>query len=206
LSENAYLTAPVSEKIWCVLGPEFGADTGKHAIIVQSLYGLKSAGASFWNNLADCMWHLGWESCITDQDLWMKAEIRPNNQHKYYDYALLYVDNICILHHDTELCLQKVDKYFKMKPGLIGDLDFYLGSKLKMKRLSNGVLAWSMSSSKYIQVAVQNVKDYVNATCPGQGLPKHVMGPFPSGYVPKLDTSAELNDKDALFYQLQIGI
>jgi hypothetical protein len=24
--KNAYLTAPVLEKIWCVLGPEFGAD------------------------------------------------------------------------------------------------------------------------------------------------------------------------------------
>ena len=104
--KNAYLTAPVSEKIWCVLGPEFGADAGKRAIVVWSLYGLKSAGASFWNHLADCMQHLGWESCIADQDLWMKAEIRPNDGHKYYAYALLYVDNIWVAHHDAELCLQ----------------------------------------------------------------------------------------------------
>jgi hypothetical protein len=27
--KNAYLTAPVMEKIWCVLGPEFGANAGK---------------------------------------------------------------------------------------------------------------------------------------------------------------------------------
>lgn len=27
--ENAYLTAPVGEKIWCTLGPEFGSDAGK---------------------------------------------------------------------------------------------------------------------------------------------------------------------------------
>jgi hypothetical protein len=27
--ENAYLTAPVGEKIWCRLGPEFGQDAGK---------------------------------------------------------------------------------------------------------------------------------------------------------------------------------
>jgi hypothetical protein len=27
--QNAYLTAPVMEKIWCVLGPEFGANAGK---------------------------------------------------------------------------------------------------------------------------------------------------------------------------------
>jgi hypothetical protein len=57
--ENAYLTAPVSEKIWCVLGPEFRANAGKCAIVVWWLYDLKSAGASFWNHLADCMQHLG---------------------------------------------------------------------------------------------------------------------------------------------------
>jgi hypothetical protein len=150
--KNAYLTAPVLEKICCVLGPEFGAKAGKCAIVVQSLYGLKSAGASFQNHLANCMWHLGWESCITDQELLMKAEIRPDDGCKYYAYALLCVDNICIAPHDAELCLQQVDKYFKMNPGSIGDLDFYLGAKLRMKRLSNGVLAWSMSSSKYIQI------------------------------------------------------
>ena len=39
---NAYVTAPCSEKIWTVLGKEFGADQGKKAIIVRALYGLES--------------------------------------------------------------------------------------------------------------------------------------------------------------------
>ena len=92
--ENAYLNAPVSEKIWIVLGPEFGSDDGKRVIIVRALYGLKSAGASFRNYLADCMRHLGWTPCEADQDIWMKAETRPSDGHMYYAYALLYVDDI----------------------------------------------------------------------------------------------------------------
>ncbi len=44
---NAYITAPVKEKVWTILGPEFGLDSGKSAIIVRALYGLKSAGAAF---------------------------------------------------------------------------------------------------------------------------------------------------------------
>ncbi len=44
---NAYITAPVKEKEWTILGPEFGLDSGKRAIIVRALYGLKSAGAVF---------------------------------------------------------------------------------------------------------------------------------------------------------------
>ena len=43
---NAYVTAPTQEKIWIILGPKFGDDQGKNAVIVHALYGLKSAGAS----------------------------------------------------------------------------------------------------------------------------------------------------------------
>ena len=35
---NAYITAPITEKVWTVLGPEFGdADCGSHAIIDDNL-------------------------------------------------------------------------------------------------------------------------------------------------------------------------
>ena len=57
---NAYVTAPCSEKIWTVLGKEFGADQGKKSIIVCALYGLKSSGAAFHAHLADCMRSIGY--------------------------------------------------------------------------------------------------------------------------------------------------
>ncbi len=44
---NAYITAPVKEIVWTILGPKFGHDAGRNAIIVHALYGLKSAGAAF---------------------------------------------------------------------------------------------------------------------------------------------------------------
>jgi hypothetical protein len=144
--ENAYLTAPASEKIWTVLGPEFGEDAGKkRALIVRSLYGLKSSGASFRNHLADCMRHLGWQSCLADPDVWIKSEVRPSDGFKYYAYALLYVDDALMIHHDTTAALNEIDHYFKMKPGSIGDPDFYLGAKLRPVTLPNGVIAWGMS-------------------------------------------------------------
>ena len=58
--QNAYITHPVTEKIWTVLGKEFGQDAGKREIIVRALYGLKSAGVAFRKHLADCMRHLGY--------------------------------------------------------------------------------------------------------------------------------------------------
>jgi hypothetical protein len=80
--ENAYLTAPIGEKIWCTLGPEFGVDAGKCAIIVRALYGLKSAGASYRNHLADCVRHLRWESCKADHIVWFKPEVRKGDGHQ----------------------------------------------------------------------------------------------------------------------------
>jgi len=58
--KNTYLTDPVTEKIWTILGPEFGEDAGKKAITVRALCGLKTAGAAFSNHLADCMKTLGY--------------------------------------------------------------------------------------------------------------------------------------------------
>jgi hypothetical protein len=75
----AYITAPCSEKIWTVLGPEFGSDAGNKAFIVSALYGLKSAGASFCSHLADCMRHMGFTPCLADPDLWMMATESPDS-------------------------------------------------------------------------------------------------------------------------------
>ena len=83
-----------------------------------------------------------------------------------------------MIHHDAVPRLHKIDKYFTMKPGSIGDPDFYLGAKVRQTKLPNGVYAWGMSSSKYIQAAVRNVKDYVAKTRPGVKLATRASGPF----------------------------
>ena len=45
--ENTFLTTPCEEHIWTNLGPKFGKDAGKKALLVQALYGLELAGGSF---------------------------------------------------------------------------------------------------------------------------------------------------------------
>ena len=48
---NAYITAPVVDLKWTTLGPEFGDDQDKTAIVVRALYGLKSSGAALCKHL-----------------------------------------------------------------------------------------------------------------------------------------------------------
>jgi hypothetical protein len=80
---NAYITTPCKEKVWTILGPEFGPDAGKNDIIVRALYGLKSAGAAFCAHLASFMCQMGSTSCKADPDLWYKAETRPDTMLTY---------------------------------------------------------------------------------------------------------------------------
>ena len=145
------------------LGPEFGDDEGKLAIIVRALYGTKTAGASFRNHLAECMLELGYESCKADPDVWLKKFTKPNGI-RYYGYMLLYVDDAMCINHDAISELMKLDQYFKMKPGSIGDPDIYLGSKVKQVDLEGETprdeptKAWGLSPTKYITAAINNVE------------------------------------------------
>ena len=67
--ENTYIISLARKKTWTVLGDEHGEDTGKKAIIVRALYGLKSSGAAFGAHLCGCMQALGYKPCLADPDL-----------------------------------------------------------------------------------------------------------------------------------------
>ena len=109
---NAYVQAPVTEKVWTTLGPEFGKDAEKTAVIDRALYGLKSAGAAFKSHLAKCMESLGYQSCKANQDLWLKPEIRPEDKVKYNSYLLCYVDDILCIHHNVDTMLERLHESF----------------------------------------------------------------------------------------------
>ena len=59
----------------------------------------------------------------------MKRFTKTNGR-TYYSCVLLYVDDAMCINHDTEAGLHKLEHYFKMKPGSIGDPDLYLGGKV----------------------------------------------------------------------------
>ena len=80
--QNAYISAPCREKIWCIAGPEFGSDQGKVMKITRALYGLKSSGAAFRSKLAECIWDMGYRPSKADPDVWLKAATRADG-HEY---------------------------------------------------------------------------------------------------------------------------
>ena len=93
-----------------------------------------------------------------------------------------------------------------MKPGSIRDPNPYLGAKLQPTLLPNSVCSWAMSSSKYVQAAVANVKEYHKKQFPTRKWLKRASGPYPTNYAAELDVTPVLDATNATFYQSQIGV
>ena len=149
---------------------------------------------------------LRYQSCLADPDLWYKPMVQPSDGYKYYGDALLYADDCLCINHNAEDEIKKLDKYFMMKKGSIGDPDIYLGTKIKPMRMPNGVTSWSMSSSKYIQEALRNCEKYLKDMSEGRTLTKRATNPFPTKYDPDLDETELLNPDLASFYATQIRV
>ncbi len=151
---------------------------------------------------------LGYESNKADPDLWMKVCTRDTGSgpEKYYLYILIFMDDILCIHDDPDSVLTQIDKYFPLKHDSVGELDVYLGAKLKLMQLENGVWVWGLSPSKYVQEAVHNCKKNMK-----ENLPKFYKlkclapNPFPTDYRPELDTSPELPPEHASYYQSLMG-
>ena len=75
---NAYLNAKCREKIWTVVGTEFGSEKDKVILVVRELYGLKSSGADWRQMLSQTLRDIGYVSSKADPDVCLKAETKPD--------------------------------------------------------------------------------------------------------------------------------
>ena len=194
--QNAYLTAPTSEKFYTTCGPDFGSENiGKKAIVTRALYGTKRVGRDFWNHLRDYMDHLGYFPCKADNDLWIRVA-KKNDGSDYYEYMLLYTDDcLCISEHPRQALL-KLDKYFKLKKESLGPP--------KLVQLPNGVVAWALSASQYAQDAVKNVESYLKKN--DMHWRKGTNAPLSNNCRPECDTSDELGPQESSYYASLIGV
>lgn len=205
---NAYITAPCREKIWTTLGPEWGKDQGRKAIVVRALYGLKSSGAAFRAHLGKFMADMGYKPCKADPDLWMKPQTKKkaNKEERYYAYILCYVDDLLVIHHDPKSVMDKVNAHLPLKPDSVGPPKFYLGAKLSKMEFPDKSHAWALSPTKYIREAVKNVETYLQENLQEYYLVKEAANPFPVEYSPDDDVSPELDPGPANYYMQLIGI
>ncbi len=104
--------------------------------------------------------------------------------------------------------LDKLDKYFTLKLSSVGNPSMYLGTKLKLTQMSNGVYVWGMSPAKYIKEAVSNCEKHLKLNYDGRYvLLTQVANPFVMGsYEPELDETPALDPDRASYFQSIIGV
>ena len=201
--QNAFLTAPNKEKCWMIAGPEFGPEEGKTFLVVKALYGLKSASFSFRSYMAEKLTEMNFQSTMADPDVWLRAATKGDGEH-YYEYVLMYVDDILATSCDARAILNDVQATFKLKNDRIEAPELYLGAKLQEKSI-NGYKCWTVTRQDYVKAAVKNVEDAIKKT--RRRLPtSNIDTPMNVTYSPELDVTEELNDDDVTYYQELIGI
>jgi hypothetical protein len=209
--QNAYLNAPTKEKCYTIAGPEFGPDNeGRPVLIVRALYGLRSSGARWRDHLADTIKSLGFKACLADGDVWLRPNVKPNGE-LYYEYVLIYVDDILAVSHAPIEIMNDLAKHYTLKEGSVRPPSEYLGSDIKQYTLpgTDGpskapTQCWSMSARTYITRAVTEVKRTLNEV--GQRLKTKVATPMSDSYRAEIDTSDELDAQRITYFQGLIGV
>ena len=199
--ENAYLTAPCRERMWTRAGSEFGPNKGKVYIVVRALYGLKSSGAAFRAFLAERLDDMGFKSTNIDPDVWIRPAVKHDGE-EYYEYILVYVDDILAISCDATSVMLEIAEKFKFKKDAITPPEIYLGGRLERKSL-NGRNIWTLTSRDYVKAIIANLENRLAKR--GQKLPNKAITPMIQEYKPELDTSEELYNDDITMYQELIG-
>ena len=204
---NAYLNAPCREACYIICGPEFGPEMeGRKAKIVKALYGLRSSGAAWRAHLATVLTEeMGFKSCRADNDVYYRKAQKPSGE-LYYEYVLVYTDDILSISMDPDQILCVLDQHFLLKPDSVGKPERYLGSTIAPFSIPEepDLPCWSMGSEAYIKEALRNVKTWLDKR--GLALKTKAPSVFPSGYKPELDVSPLCDEGDHNYYQQQIGV
>ena len=204
--EGAYLQAKSREKLHTICGPEFGPEfEGRTAVIVRALYGTKSAGFSWRSECAQVLRdHLHFESSKADPDVWFRPAVKANGD-RYYEYILVYTDDILCLSVKAKEVLQELAGYYKLKNDTIEPPKIYLGGNIsKWTDPIDGTESWAMSADKYIESSLCNCEMWLKEH--DRPSLKKVKSVFPSGHRPELDVTSELDDDEASYYMSIIGV
>jgi hypothetical protein len=126
-------------------------------------------------------------------------------QEEFYEYRLVYTDNLLAIAMNPQAIPGDVDLYFNFKlESVLGHPNIHLGSKVSKARMANGVEWWCNSSHQNVKEAIKNTEAYIRKH-PGKILWHKTLSPMETNYRPQLDVLPALGPVEANYYQSQIG-
>jgi hypothetical protein len=148
--------------------------------------------------------HLGFFSLRADPDVWLRL-LKQSTGEEYYEYGLLCIEDVLVISESAEKVLRnEIGQHFVLRDECIGPPSQYLGGKLQMVTLENGVKACAFGSCQYVQSTVKNVEEHLAKI--GEKLPYKAPTRLSSGYRPEIDVSPKLGEADASYFHSLIGV
>ena len=189
---NAFVQSKTKERVFTKLGPEFGENAGKIALIVKALYGLTTSAANFRKAFADFLRSMGFEPIRYDRDVWIKRCPTGNG----YDYICTHVDDFKIIADDPSMYIDRISGAFLIKNH--GTPNYYLGNDYQFHEVQK---MWTYSCQTYEKEAIRKVEDMYHCL-------KKVRTPLPvsADFHPELDKSPLLELKEHRRFQALIGM
>jgi hypothetical protein len=167
------------------------------------MYGLKSSGAAWHAELSSTLQDMNFTPSLADPDVWMRPSAKPNGE-EYYEYILIYVDDILVISHDPNQAMTTIRLTYRLKEEPTPPKT-YLGATIKEWRIpGDSQPVWSMNSQHYIKEAIRCLEAELQKS--GKMLIGKPRVPFQHGYRPELDTSPLLDDDQANYYASLIGV
>ena len=121
----------------------------------MTLYGLKLSGAVFRAFLAKQLENMRFKSSIVDTYIWIRPATKAYVE-QYYEFTLVYVENLLAISQDTVLVIKEVSEKFKLKKDKIEPPEIYLGGQLARKELNVNQL-WTIISVDYVKAVANNL-------------------------------------------------
>ena len=145
---------------------------------------------------------------IANPDVYQHPNAKENGFKQYYQYVLVYVDDILILSHDPMTQLETIKSHYEVNSSSIGPPTQYLGADVKkVTQPGNptGCEYWAFSANTYVKNAVRNVKMLLKEV--GRNLKTTAKSPFPStSYRSETSTTEECDADGASRFSQLIGV
>jgi hypothetical protein len=93
--------------------------------------------------------------------MWMRLARCQEGQAEFYEYLLVYTDDLLVIAMNQQAILDNINLYFNLKLESMGHPNIYLGSKVRKAEIANGVECLCNSSHQYVKKAIKNSEAYI---------------------------------------------
>ena len=189
----AFLQSQCKEKIYTIAGPEFGPKLqGKVLVMNKSIYGLRSASASFHEHCARVLHKIGFKPSHADPDLWMK------DCKTHYEYVATWVDDVLVMSKEPLKVIQDFKEAGEYELKGVGAPEYYLRGDLQQRKVDD-YTCYETHAKTYITRITDKIEKLMEWTL------RSYMSPEDPNYAPELDETPLLGPEQHSQYRMIIG-